>query len=115
MDNYVLNANRSVTKMTDLIEWATRFGQDNRVVAKTEHGGITVSTVFLGIDHNLGSYGPPLLFETMVFGGLRDGQTYRCSTYLEAERTHGVVCWCVWPSNDHSSSSSSEDSGDSAA
>lgn len=27
-----------------------------------------VSTIFLGIDHSFDSAGPPLLFETMVFG-----------------------------------------------
>jgi hypothetical protein len=33
---------------------------------------IEVSTVWLGIDHNWGP-GPPLIFETMVFGGDLDG------------------------------------------
>ena len=39
------------------------------------------STVFLGLDHQLTEDGPPLLFETMVFGGPLSGETDRCSTW----------------------------------
>lgn len=45
-----------------------------------------VSTVFLGLDHNL--YGPPHLFETMIFGGEHDGYQERYSTWAEAETGH---------------------------
>ena len=34
---------------------------------------VFISTVFLGIDHNFNLEGPPLLFETMIFGGIKDG------------------------------------------
>ena len=47
----------------------------------------TVSTVFLGIDHNFGE-GKPLLFETMVFGGKLDEETERYSTWEEAVEGH---------------------------
>jgi hypothetical protein len=50
-----------------------------------------VSTVFLGIDHNFGN-GPPLLFETMVFGGEYDGYCKRYSTWEEAEGGHKTAC-----------------------
>ena len=44
---------------------------------KTDNGEIvTVSTVFLGLDHSFGD-GPPLLFETMIFGGAQDGRNER--------------------------------------
>lgn len=56
-------------------------------VAKTEIGGALVSTVFLGIDHQCDE-GPPLLFETMVFGGPLDEEQERCSTWAEAEEQH---------------------------
>lgn len=45
---------------------------------------------FLGIDHNWG-VGPPLLFETMVFGGWLDGEQERCSTWDEAEAQHKTM------------------------
>jgi len=46
-----------------------------------------VSTVFLSIDHSMGS-GPPLLFETMVF--LNGGDVFqdRCTTWEQAETMH---------------------------
>lgn len=48
---------------------------------------VTVSTVFLGLDHNFGD-GPPLLFETMIFGGPHADFQARCSTWSEAEKQH---------------------------
>lgn len=35
---------------------------------RTRVGWIDVSTTFLGIDHNYTGEGPPVLFETMLFG-----------------------------------------------
>jgi len=49
-----------------LDEWVALYTDDNKRVARTEVNGVTVSTVWLGMDHSL-SYGPPLIFETMVF------------------------------------------------
>lgn len=55
-----------------------------------------VSTVWLGLDHNLDD-GPPLIFETMVFGGPSDDEdqddrdeheTERYATYSDAEQGH---------------------------
>jgi hypothetical protein len=64
-------------------------------------GEIRVSTVFLGLDHNYGAYGPPILFETMVFGEPHDAELLgkirtirddldmcRYSTWDEAEAGH---------------------------
>lgn len=48
---------------------------------------IRVSTVFLGLNHNLHDT-EPVLFETMVFGGPLDQETWRYSSYDEAERGH---------------------------
>ena len=47
-----------------------------------------VSTVFLAIDHAFGG-GPPILFETMIFGGNReDIYMKRYCTWDEAEDGH---------------------------
>jgi hypothetical protein len=73
-----------------MLAWSKMFENvDNRTVAKTEvAAGIVVSTVFLGLDHQIGE-GPPLLFETMVFNDYGDdGQQYRYSTWDEAEAGH---------------------------
>lgn len=66
----------------------------SRRVGLTNILGVRVSTVFLGINHAwLG--GPPVLFETMIFGGVLDQYQERCSTYDEAERMHRRAVWQV--------------------
>lgn len=51
---------------------------------------ITVSTVFLGLDHSFGE-GPPVLFETMVFGGKHNEEQWRYCTWDQAEVGHRQV------------------------
>jgi hypothetical protein len=76
-------------RATDIMEWARAFEQgDARRVAETNlPDGVWVSTVFLGIDHSWGG-GPPLLFETMIFGGENSEYQDRCSTWEQAEAMH---------------------------
>ena len=38
-------------------------------IGDTTIGNVRVSTIFLGLDHNVFGDRPPELFETMVFGG----------------------------------------------
>lgn len=48
-----------------------------------------VSTVWLGIDHSFGGDGPPLIFETIVFGdGAEDLSGNRYATWNEAVAGH---------------------------
>lgn len=65
---YVLDFAGNPVLEPDMAEWG-RFMEDadQRIVARDEIGDVTVSTVFLGVDHGWGD-GPPLLWETMVFG-----------------------------------------------
>ena len=59
-------------------------------VANDYIGKVHVSTVFLGMDHAWS--GPPVLFETMVFGGALDEQQWRYCTWAEAMAGHaGIV------------------------
>ena len=37
-------------------------------VAITAIGDLTISTVWLGVNHNFTNEGPPIIFETMIFG-----------------------------------------------
>lgn len=60
------------------------------LVARYEYQGVAVSTVFLGINHNWEA-GPPILFETMVFGGALDDTIWRYSTRKEALAGHDAV------------------------
>lgn len=83
---YVLNG-REVVPVADMMTWAEGFGKSNRNINNTEIGDVIVSTVFLGLNHaHFG--GPPMLFETMIFGGKHDQHQDRCSTYDEAEAMH---------------------------
>lgn len=82
-------------KQAELIEWAAWFETCERIVEQTKLPiGITVSTVFLGIDHNW-SGGTPVLWETMIFGGpysqgYKKYQMYqmRYSSREQAEKGH---------------------------
>lgn len=60
-------------------------------VSRTTFGEVRVSTVFLGLDHSFG-VGPPILFETIIFGGESDGYQQRCETWDQAEQMHRVAC-----------------------
>ncbi len=83
---YILNGKTPV--LVESIEaWGRWWETAERHVANLQDGDVHVSTVFLGIDHQFGS-GPPLLFETMVFGGPLDEEQERCSTWEEAEQMH---------------------------
>jgi len=70
----------------DLMTWAKWFETAERHIGDDTINGVRISTVFLGLDHNWGD-GPPLLFETMTFGGKEEEQE-RYATYEEAEAGH---------------------------
>src|SRR5687768_5852202 len=76
-------------KPCELMEWASSMSNiDGRVVNKTTlPDGTNISTVFLGLDHSYGD-GPPVLFETMIFGGEHDQEQWRYHTWDEAEKGH---------------------------
>lgn len=80
----------------DMEEWARKFDIENRIVAhdtiSDEVDQVLVSTVFLGIDHAIPIDGRrPILFESMVFGGILDGEMARYSTWQEAENGHAEL------------------------
>jgi len=85
---YILDDNHNPVPEPDLLKWAKWFHESGpkRRVAHDTKGNCSVSTVFLGLDHSFGS-GPPLLFETMVFGSKEDIQE-RYSTWDEALAGH---------------------------
>lgn len=72
--------------------WGLWMAKADRTVAVTEvEQLLTVSTVFLGLDHRFGGNGPPILFETMIFGDIEDSYQTRCSTWEQAEEMHRVA------------------------
>ena len=88
IDHYILEGHevRVVDRFT-WAEWLERAGS-KRVVAKTWVNQVEVSTMFLGFDQRYGGDGPPLLFETMIFGGANNEAQWRYSTWDEAAAGH---------------------------
>jgi hypothetical protein len=89
-------------------EWAALYqgDQSGRMVEQTTlPGGCFVSTVLLGIDHSYSQHGPPIIFETMVFGPDGSGQDLdmdRYATKEQAEEGHRrmVTKWTGWTPGD---------------
>lgn len=71
------------------------FDAKKRVAKSIIDEDCNVSTVFLHIDHAYTSDSPPILFETMVFGGRYDQYQERYSTWEEAEAGHQRVVEAV--------------------
>ena len=93
---WILNEeNECVHIGDDVQQWARFFESDGRRVASTIIEGVRISTVFLGLDHGFMKDAPPLLFETMIFGGDHDDYQRRCSTFDEAEAMHIKACELV--------------------
>jgi hypothetical protein len=99
-DTYILNGKTPVPE-PDLMAWGLWMTSANRQVARDHFGGsfvcgvqvpqVTVSTIFLGLDHGFGNQ-RPVLFETMIFGDPFDQEMSRYCTWEEAEIGHKASC-----------------------
>lgn len=76
----------------DMMTWARKGSSPEKIISKTVKGDVVVSTVWLGIDHNFGLGGPPIIFETMIFGGPFDQEQWRYSTLEQAQVGHLDAC-----------------------
>lgn len=89
MNRYALLESRKV-RVVDFEEFCAnaKFFEDitTRTVSKTAIGDISISTVFLGINH--GFNGEDAWFETMVFGGEHNEYQERYETWADAEAGH---------------------------
>lgn len=72
-----------------LAEWEALRQTDYRVLCQESIGDAWVSTVWLGIDHATGD--PPLIFETMIFGGEHNETVWRTSTESVAWHVHMLI------------------------
>lgn len=86
-------------KPITLEQWGKLMAtEDYRVVARDHVGAFFVSTVWLGIDHSFSPDGPPVIFETMVFGPRDhpgDQEMWRYCTEEEARSGHAEVVTLV--------------------
>ena len=77
--------------ITQEVAMALLTDPEARRVARTKIDEDTeVSTVHLVLDHGFG-FGPPLIFETMIFGGPHDQDQWRYATEAEAVTGHEHV------------------------
>lgn len=85
MSWYVLDENDNPVRETDHKVINREFKSERRII-KIDNVSefVRVSTVFLMLDHNYIPGGPPVLFETMIFGGDHDGYQDRYTTKAEA-------------------------------
>ena len=87
-DKYILDSHGNPVPEKDTLKWAEWFGKRDRHLALDKlPNGVRVSTVFLGLDHSFGD-GPPVLWETMIFGGLNDQYQQRYSSREDAVAGH---------------------------
>jgi hypothetical protein len=84
-DKYIITDDGGL-KPVGLMEWAKWFeaNPEKRIVRKDSVGDVGISTVFLGMDHRFGENGPPILWETMVFGGKHDNYQERYTSEEDA-------------------------------
>ena len=88
---YVLE-NGKIRPAKDLIEASAQLSDiTTRRVDFTELENCTVSTVFLGLDHNLSGKGTPILFETLIQGGEYDGCQWRYAAMGQAKKAHREI------------------------
>lgn len=75
-------------------QWVRLFS-DQRSIARDKIGNDDVSTVYLGLNHNFYGNGPPLIFETMIFGGMYTDEMWRWSTDVQARKGHEAIVECL--------------------
>lgn len=96
MLKYILDENNEPVPCEDLFVFASWFEDvENRIVAKDKVDDVEVSTVFLGIDHDFSGQGPPVLWETMIFGGRYNESQGRYCSHADALKGHAAALAAV--------------------
>jgi hypothetical protein len=84
---------------------------DKRWHLTHDEGGVHVSTVFLALDHSWADEGPPVVYETMVFGGPLDQEQVRYCTRVDAIDGHNAMILRVRLAGMHQQQHADEDTG----
>jgi hypothetical protein len=99
---YILDDENRPVRADGFIRWAQwmeRRGDRCRVGLDVVDSA-KISTVYLGLDHRHRGKGPPLLFETMIFGGQLDQECWRYSSWDDALTGHAAAVRRVKEAND---------------
>jgi|ERR1035437_6928735 hypothetical protein len=96
---YYILVDKTIVPVSPL-DWINNYKGTNSIKRdelydKEEQINVSVSTVFLGINHDYNNSGTPILFETMIFGGKYSEYQNRYSTYDEAIIGHQEACIMV--------------------
>ena len=88
---YILDENNNPVKVDGLTagQWMDdSANRQQRQVNFSTFNNVSLSTVFLSLDHNHYGYGEPILYESLWFGGPFDGHSSRYKTRDEALLGH---------------------------
>jgi len=92
LQRYILDADGEPRAVDDLMTWARwlEHADADRVVLRDDNvrRGVDVSTVFLASDRRFSGSGPPILWETMIFGGAFNSYQRRYTSKLDAIAGH---------------------------
>ena len=102
--NYILNDANEPEPCEDMAAWEVWFESDERRILRQQtfvserphalHQHVTVSTIFLGIDHNSGEGDLPVLWETQTYIDGAVHNTWRYTSRAEAILGHNyAVVW----------------------
>lgn len=95
--NWMIKPDHTVypLSMNQMMEWLRDHGveewQERKRVTLDTVDGVDISTVFLYHNHSFLPTEPPILYETMVFGGPLDQAQQRYSTWDEAIEGHEAM------------------------
>lgn len=89
---YLMDESGQPVACEEPVDWSlvSAEWQRHQRVAYDDVDGVMVSTVFLSLDHSWGG-GPPVLWETMIFGGERDQEQHRYTSAQEALEMHAKI------------------------
>jgi hypothetical protein len=93
----MLDADGNPVPCADALQWGVWFETADRNLCQSRDEApnapdIRISTVFLGLDANFWGTGPPILWETLVFGGPLDGEMERYTSKADAVAGHQRMC-----------------------
>lgn len=109
---YTLNSQGEPIEEPDILRWAEWLSTGERTIANTQiTDDIRVSTIFLSIDYgfSLDDNHPPILWETMIFGGPDDMAQWRYTGRDQALAHHDQVAAEQRAKQRNTSKSASED------
>jgi hypothetical protein len=91
--HWILDENGEPVPEPDLLTWALWFEHAHlrRAAFTRVAPHLSVSTIFLGIDHNFLETGPPILWETMVFYNGKSNEMRRYASRSAAMAGHQAM------------------------